>query len=243
MLFTQRPVPTEDNAMTRKVALIHTSLVFIEKERMLFQIFDELLPDVHRINIIEDQMLSEVIKQGTITPSVIQRMCLFAIAAQTMGVDAIFSPCSSLGPAMDIARLLVSIPVVKIDEAMAEKAANEGKRIGVLATVPTTLQPTIDLIQASARAQQTRVETRAGLCQGAFDLLMNNQIEEHDSMVSREAREMSGWADMLVLAQCSMARLAPRLMSETGVPVLTSPRLAVERLKAVLDATSPACSP
>jgi len=37
-----------------------------------------------------------------------------------------------------------------------------------------------------------------------------------------------------VLAQASMARLAPTAAKDIGVPVLTSPRLAIERVRQVL---------
>ena len=39
---------------------------------------------------------------------------------------------------------------MKIDEAMAVQAAREGTKIGVVATVPTTLEPTSHLISAKA---------------------------------------------------------------------------------------------
>jgi Asp/Glu/hydantoin racemase len=220
--------------MKKKVALLHTSLVFIQRERLLFDILQELLPDVELINIIEDGMLREVMEKGTITPDTTRRMCFYVLAAEALGVDAIFNTCSSLGPTMDIARQLVRTPIVKIDDGMAEKAAKDGKKIGVLATVPTTLPPTTALIKEKAETMHKVVETREVLSKGAFDLLMQNQAEKHDDMVVQSAREVSKWADTLVLAQCSMARLAPRLEQETKRPVLSSPRLGVLRLKEVL---------
>lgn len=221
--------------MTQKVALLHTSFVFIQRERMLFEIFEELLPGVELINIVEDRMLADVMATRTIEPAVVRRMGYYVLAADAMGVDAIFSTCSSLGPAVDIAKQLVTTPVVKIDDGMAEKAAREGEKIGVLATVPTTLPPTVNLIQEKAMAQHNHVELREALSEGAFQLLMDNQVAQHDDMVVQTACEIAEWADTLVLAQCSMARLAPRLQQETGRPVLSSPRLGVERLKAVLE--------
>ncbi len=221
--------------MKKKIALLHTSLVFIQREALVFQLFQELLPEAELINIIEDKMLKQVTDTGVITPDLIRRMCYYALAAEAMGADAIFNTCSSLGPAADVARKLVKIPLVKIDEGMAEVAAREGNRIGVLATVPTTLKPTVNLLHEKAEAVNRRIETREALAAGAFDLLMNGQTEAHDACVVEKAQEASGWADMLVLAQCSMARIAPRLEKETGLPVLSSPRLGIERLKQVLE--------
>jgi Asp/Glu/hydantoin racemase len=41
--------------------------------------------------------------------------------------------------------------------------------------------------------------------------------------------------DVIVLAQASMARLAPQLADQTGLTVLASPRLGVADLAARLD--------
>lgn len=222
--------------MSRHVALLHTSFVFIQRERLVFDLLAEILPDVQLTNIVDDSLLRQVVAQGKITSDVTQRMCLYAMAAEAMGVDAIFSACSSLGPTIDVARQIVRVPIVKIDDAMAAKAAQEGQRVAVMATVPTTLQPTIDLIHEQAEAQHRSLTLEPALCAGAFDLLSQGQVERHDAMVAARAKEVAQWADTIVLAQCSMARLAPRLAQETGRPVLSSPRIGVERLKQVLDA-------
>jgi Asp/Glu/hydantoin racemase len=220
--------------MTKKIALLHTSMVFILRERLVYDILNELLPDVEITNLVDDTMLKEVMATGVITPEITRRMCHMVLAAEAVGVDAIFSTCSSLGPTINIARKLVRIPIVKIDEGMAEKAAREGKQIGVMATVPTTLQPTIDLIQEKSVEQGSTIKTQPNLCAGAFELLNLGKRDEHDAMVIGKAKEVARWADTIVLAQCSMARLAPRLQQETGITVLSSPRLGVEWLKQVL---------
>ena len=221
--------------MQKKVVLLHTSFVFFDKERLLFDLLEEMLPDVTMTNIVDDKILREVMDIGHITPDITRRMCHYVLAADAMHVDAIFNTCSSLGPTMNVAQEMVNTPVVKIDEGMAEKAAHDGQRIGVLATVPTTLKPTIDLIKEKSISLNRETATREALCEGAFEILMGGDVERHDDIVSKRAEEVAEWADTLVLAQCSMARLAPRLSEETGRPVLSSPYLGVERLKHVLD--------
>jgi len=220
--------------MKKKVALFHTSLVFIEKERMLFDFLEELLPDVEIHNVIEDRMWEDLFENDGLTPQMTRRICLYAMGSAAMGVDVIFSTCSSVGPAMDVAKSFVDIPILKIDQAMADKAAEEGTKIGVLATGKTTLGPTVDLINESAKRLGKQVDARATLTKDGFDILMKGEIEKHDDLVAETAQEVSKWADTLVLAQCSMTRLVPRLTEETGLPVLSSPELGVHRLKQVL---------
>lgn len=224
--------------MTKTLALVHTSMVFVNVETMMQDIFAEVMPDVRLINIIDDSLLPDVMRTGKISPEVTRRMCAYVVAAETAGADAVFSLCSSLGPTIDVARRLVSIPVIKIDDAMAEKAAREGDRIGVMATVPTTLAPTVALVEEKAAALAKEVEVYEALVAGAFEQLMSGNKEKHDAMVSAAAQDLASKAGLLVLAQASMTRLAPRLEQETGLAVLTSPRLGIEYAKRVLDELS-----
>jgi len=82
------------------------------------------------------------------------------------------------------------------------------------------------------------IELRTGLAEGAFAALGAGQPEEHDRRVREALVELAAWADVIVLAQASMARALAGATIVEGVgrvvPVLTSPRLGVERLRALL---------
>ena len=54
-------------------------------------------------------------------------------------------------------------------------------------------------------------------------------------MVVAAGRALAPQVDLILFAQASMARLAPRVEEATGLRVLTSPRLAIEYTKRVLD--------
>jgi Asp/Glu/hydantoin racemase len=210
-------------------------MVFVKTETMMSDIFAEVMPDVELVNIVDDSLLPDVIAAGGITPAVQCRMTAYVKAAQETGANAVFSLCSSLGPAIDAAREEVSIPVVKIDDAMADKAVEMAERIGVVATVPTTLGPTVDLIRQKAAARAKAIEVKDALVQGAFELLMGGNKDEHDQQIYSAARELARGVEVIVFAQGSMTRLAPRTQEETGLPVLTSPRLGIEYVKRLLD--------
>lgn len=221
--------------MQKKLALIHTSMVFVKAETMVSDIFAEVMPDVALVNIVDDSLLPDVMAAGEITPAVQRRMTAYVKAAEETGANAVFSLCSSVGPAIDAAREEVSIPVVKIDDAMAEKAVEMADRIGVVATVPTTLGPTVELIKQKAAERDKDVDVKEALVQGAFEQLMSGNNDEHDRRVNAAARELARDVEVLVFAQGSMTRLAPRTQEETGTPVLTSPRLGIEYVKRLLD--------
>ena len=222
--------------MAKTLALIHTSMVFVSVETMMKDLFEEIMPDVRRINILDDSLLSDVIAAGKVTDAVQQRINAYVQAAELTGADAILSLCSSVGPAIDLARSLVSIPVIKIDDAMTEKAVREADRIGVIATVSTTLKPTLGLLQEKSAKLGKPVEIKPRLVDGAFQILVGGDKDRHDEMVSRAALElMDEDIDLLVLAQASMTRLAPRIHNEIRRTVLSSPRLAIEHTRRVLN--------
>jgi len=222
--------------MPQTLALIHTSMVFVNVETMMKEMFAEIMPDVRLVNIVDDSLLPDVMETGVIDADVQKRMSAYVRAAEDTGADAVLSLCSSLGPTIDPTRDMVEIPVIKIDDPMTRRAVELGVNIGVMATVPTTLGPTIDLINENADSMGKDITVHDRLVEGAFQILMGGDKEKHDQMVVDAARALAKSVDIIVFAQASMTRLAPTVQDVTGLQVLTSPRLAIEYAKSVLDA-------
>ncbi len=212
--------------MKKKVAVIHTSLVSLETLKQLFQ---ELIPQADMMNLIDDTLLPEVIAAGHLTKSVTRRFCTYAVTAEQMGADLLFSQCSSVGEAVDVARNLVAIPILKIDEPMAEQAVAAGGVISVLATVSTTLAPSLRLLERTAAAQGKAVDIRPCLVEGAFEVLIQGDKERHNQMVLEQINQVASKSDVIVLAQGSMVALLPHL-KHIRIPVLSSPRSGVIRI-------------
>jgi aspartate/glutamate racemase len=216
-----------------KVAVLHTSFVFVTVEPVITDLISELIPDAEILHFVDSDVLATVVREQGISDQSEQRMVLLAQAAEAAGADVIFSACSSLGPTLDAAQRAVGVPVVKIDQAMATTAAGFD-RIGVLATVPTTLGPTSDLIASVAHETGRSPHIVRRLCPGAFDVLMGGDRPAHDQMIADQAIELAKEVDIIVLAQASMNRLVSRLESETGLQVLSSPRSGVEHLAQIV---------
>ncbi len=213
--------------MGTTVFAIHTGPVLVDVFRRLFP---EMLPGVRLVNVVDDSLLTDVRIAGGLIPSVVRRIIGYGTLAESSGANAIFNCCSSVGEAADMLARAVAIPVVKIDERMAEKAIEQGSRIAVVATVATTLDPTERLIHRKAQASGKTVSTNRYLAGRAFDALMAGNSEEHDNLLKAEIELAISANDVVVLAQGSMARLVP-LLGQTPVPVLSSPRLGVQALK------------
>jgi Asp/Glu/hydantoin racemase len=118
---------------------------------------------------------------------------------------------------------------------MADKAVQMGTKIGVVATLSTTLEPTSDLVRRRAIFAGKEIELTSKLCEGAFEALMNGKPEVHDESVASALKELSQKVDVILLAQASMARVVSQLSDEDKkVPILTSPELAVQYLAKIL---------
>ncbi|MFI7300690.1 aspartate/glutamate racemase family protein [Streptomyces sp. NPDC050121] len=219
---------------TASIAVLHTSLLFVDADSVINEYLSELAPDARVLHFVDSDVLAAVVRDGEVSPASTQRMVHLAQAAQAAGADVIFSACSSVGPAIDVARRLVSVPIVKIDDAMAASAVETADAIGVLATVPTTLLPTRALVEEKARAAGRDITVQERLCEGAFSVLMSGDRDGHDAMVLDGARALAKEVDVIVLAQASMARLAPAIAEAVGKPVLSSPRSGTENAVRVL---------
>jgi Asp/Glu/hydantoin racemase len=219
--------------MKRKtLALIHTSAT-------LEPVFAKLCADkdlgVDLLHIADDSLIRDVIAEGQLTEMTSERVRAHIAAAERANADYIMVTCSSIGPAVDSVNRNGSVPILRVDQPMADRAVRLGKRVGVIATLPTTLVPTADLIRRRAADVHKEIEITAELCTGAFDALMSGNVAEHDAAVINALRTLSGKVDVIVLAQASMARVIDQLpKEEIKVPVLASPPIAVDFLKDVL---------
>ena len=107
-------------------------------------------------NLVDDSLIKDVIAHGQLRPQTARRVAQHVAAAEDAGADYIMVTCSSIGPAVETAATLAGVPVLRVDQPMADQAVATAKRIGVIATLPTTLEPTADLIRRRAAAAGKR---------------------------------------------------------------------------------------
>lgn len=229
--------------MKRKVAVLHTSTVFVNDDPILRDLFAEILPEVELLEFVDTDLLATVTSEGCITPAAIRRIMHLAQAAEQAGADVILSACSAVGPAIPTARRVVSIPIVPIDEPMARRAVQTAEEIGVLATLGMALAPMVDLLEQQASIVRRPVCIHRMLVPDAFDALEAGRQEVHDALVVEAARDLATVADVIVPAQVGLARLVPRLHTATGRKVFHGPRLAVQHIKQLLAELPPKPDP
>jgi Asp/Glu/hydantoin racemase len=217
----------------KTLGLIHTSATLVP---MFQQLCNTYLPHVKTFNIVDDSLIKNVISCGHLTPETARRVVNYVGSAEAAGADHILVTCSSIGAAVEASAALTKVPVLRVDQPMADEAVQTGKRIGVIATLSTTLDPTTDLVARRALAAGKEIELVSKLCEGAFDALMSGDSATHDAMVTSALQDLASRMDVIVLAQASMARVVDSLPEEDKkIPILASPPIAIRHLASLMQ--------
>ncbi len=218
-----------------KIGIVYTSTTPELIETVNAEIYKNLGDTPVIMNYQDPSILAEVRENGYVTARAAARLVGMFMQAVNDGADAILNCCSSVGEAADAASEIgryTGIPIVRIDEEMCREAVRTGSRIGVLATLPTTLVPTKNTILRAAREMNRRVELFDGLIDGAFGA----DQESFKKMLCDKALGLSDQVDVILLAQGSMAYAEQAIFEKTGKIVLSSPRFGAAALKAALKA-------
>lgn len=217
----------------KTLGLIHTSHTLIP---VFQQLCKEYLPGVNTFNIVDDSLVRNIRERGELTPAISKRVADYVASAEDSGADYILVTCSSIGAAVEAAADVAVVPVLRVDQPMADLAVQTGKRIGVIATLPTTLEPTSDLVKRRAALAGKEVELTSQVCEGAFEALMSGDTAKHDALVADVLRKLSKQVDVILLAQASMARVVDTLAEEDKiVPIVASPPNAIKYLASIIN--------
>jgi Asp/Glu/hydantoin racemase len=216
--------------MSTRVAFIHTVGFLVDEFRRQMR---ELLPEVDAYHILNEGLLQDLLR-GVAKAQVYRRVVEQAQIAADSGAGLIVVTCSSTSPAVDIARQVLAVPLLKIDDPMAAEAVRLGTRIGVLCTASSTVEPSTMLLQSHAAQARKAVQLVPHVCPEAYTALHAGDRERHDALVREAAVGLSREVDVLVLAQASLAHLREPLGGRLACPVLASPPLLMRELVARL---------
>lgn len=187
-------------------------------------------PEATRMNLLDDSLSADLANSGRgLDDAMHQRFQDLSAYAVGTGADGVLFTCSAFGPCIDAVKARYpQMPVLKPNEAMIAEAEKRGGRVGLIASFAGTLKTMPDEF-----SPQTVLDTQ--LVEAALDALNQGQGERHDALVLDAAQQLiARGAEVIALAQFSMARAAVLLRQELNVPVLTTPDSAVAALKAAL---------
>ncbi|MFJ3801190.1 aspartate/glutamate racemase family protein [Streptomyces sp. NPDC090088] len=199
------------------LALLHTSPLHIP---VFDALRDEHHPGLELRHLVAPELLARARREG---PEAVAGDVTAALrrAAANADVRAVLCTCSTIGEVAERAAAEVAVPVVRGDRPMAAAAVAAGPRVTVLATVESTLAPTLALIEDEARRANRPVRARAQLVPDAWTRFEAGDTEGCARLVATTADTVTG-TDVIVLAQASMTPAAD--LTTTTVPILSSPR-------------------
>ncbi len=218
--------------MVLRIALLHTA----ESNVVVFEASHLDLrfgADVVLHHEVRPDLLADAEKAGGLTPEIAKR-AQEALLAMRDGADAVVLTCSTLGPSVGgVVAGAMTVPMLRVDEALAQEAVREGGKVVALCAVETTIQPTRALFEEVAQGTGAEIEVRFVF--GAWSAFKEGDRDRYLALVAEAADEaVREGASRVALAQASMAGAA-RLTRE-GLPPLTSPAVG---LRAAVAAAAP----
>lgn len=195
----------------------------------------ELLPGVEIMHLGDDTVQRDNLRApvGTIPKVNFFKFTTYARFLEEAGVDLIMLGCSTFNQAVEHARPMISTPMLQIDRPMMDLAVQKGNKIGILATLPSTVPASERLLYKAAEDAGKEISVKTILNDEAFSLLRAGDVEKHNEMLLEDINALSREVDAIVMAQVSMSVLESRL-TKTRVPVFNSGRTGFERARDML---------
>lgn len=208
------------------VGFLHTAQV----HEVTFETLSrELLPSARTVHRVDPDAL-ELARQAGTRERVRAAVAGHLFELREAGCAVILCTCSTLG---EVAESLSGdgLPALRIDRPMLRRAVTLGPRIGVVAALASTVEPTTRLLAEEAAGADVSVQV--SVVAEAWDAFLSGDAAEYHSRVAQGARALADRCDVVVLAQASMAPAAA-LLTGVATPILTSPRSAMEAVAAAI---------
>jgi Asp/Glu/hydantoin racemase len=216
-----------------KVALIYTGTSPELVESVERELKEQLGAHVELMNYAVPSVLEEILKTGYVTVAPAAKMVRTYMEAVEAGADAILSICSSVGDVahsvQDLAKYL-GVPIVMVNEEMCREAVRKGNKIAVMATLPTSIDPTRNILLRVSREMGKHIEVITVLVDGAYGL----DRKQFEARMAEEAEKVAGQVDVIVFAQGSMAYCEKLIADRFQKTVLSNPYFGAKALKAAL---------
>jgi len=218
----------------RKLGMIHAAAFTTQ---VVDKFIKEIIPEVTVAHIADDtiQMANNEAEVGTCPKVNYAKFVGYAHNLEEFGVDLIMLACSTFNRAVEFARPMINTPMLQIDRPMMELAVKTGPRVGLVATLPTTIPSSRRLLEQAAADAKKAIKIEESLNSEAFQALRAGDPNKHNELLLAEIDRLSKTVDSIVLAQVSMTALEPYL-TNTRVPVFNSGRTGFTRVREILSA-------
>lgn len=212
--------------MTR-IALIHATRVAIDPIEDAAKL---LWPEAETISILDESLSVDRARNRDLTNGLFGRIVDLARHAQAAEADGILFTCSAFGAAIEQANAESKIPVMKPNEAMFDAAFAHGDKVAMIYTFPPAAAGMEEEFREAAAQRGRTAEIASYFCDNALEAKRMGDDAKHDRLVAETAASIEG-ADVILLAQFSMAGAADKVRAATSLPVLTSPEAAMKEIR------------
>jgi hypothetical protein len=194
-------------------------------------------PQAQRMNLLDDSLSADLARTGALDAAMAQRFIALGDYAVATGAQALLFTCSAFGPCIEaVARRHANLPVLKPNEAMVDDAVAMVQRSGGKVGLVASFAPTLASLPAEFPPGTPLL---TALAEGALAALDAGDGAAHDALwADAAARLAQQGCRVIALTQFSGARAAAAVSARTGLPVLTTPGSAIERLRQRLGAWS-----
>ena len=214
-----------------RIALIHATRIAIDP---IVHACRSVWPEVEHVSILDESLAIDRCKEEHLSQELSDRIIALSRHAVSLGSDGILFTCSAFGSAIEQAAQLASVPVLKPNEAMFEKALSMGDQITMVYTFPPAVAGMEQEFRDEAVRSQSSATIQSVYAKGAREAVEQGDIKRHDEIISSTISTVKD-ADVILLAHFSMATALSDASSASNVPVISSPTAAVEKIKSLVQ--------
>lgn len=217
--------------MGRKVGMVHAGSSNVS---LFNELTSEIMPDVEVVHLVDEGLLSMAEEQ--FRRHVVRRLKTLASFAEESGAEVVLFTCTAFGRLADEIKKAINIPVMSVLEIIVDEAMGASDHIGILGSHPGALASASQIIQEQAKFGGKKTEVKTLLCPGAFDALRRGDLATHDRIVIEHLNQLMDEVKVIVIPQPSIEKAVEKVpQARRKVPIMSSARLSVERLKERLD--------
>jgi Asp/Glu/hydantoin racemase len=221
---------TDSTAGPPKVALLSSTRMVLAAMEAAFQ---SEFPEAQVFNILDETLVADFVKAGGLSPHSRRKALQMALVAQEAGVDGILVTCSTMSPCVDDFKPFVTVPVVKIDEPVAEKVVRLAETIGLLTTAESVLKSVEPLFLAKAESLGRSITLERFVLSDLWPLAARDRAAFHRA-VGEAATEAARRCQAVVITQVSMAGGWEYVEPSVKERVFATPGYAVRALRQIL---------
>lgn len=188
--------------------------------------------DVRVLHAVEPELLDRARSHGSNDPEVLAGLEDAIQWLVDEGADVVVCTCSTISGEAE--RRSTSVPVLRVDRPMAAEAVLSGTNIAVVASVESTVAPTMELLHDEAQRASVAPTITVAPCFDAWPLFERDDIVGYHRAVAAHVNSLDPSVDTVVLAQASMLG-ALSFLDASKRRVLVSPPSAVAAALALVD--------